>query len=103
MEPLWLIYWGLLLVSLIFSIIMIVKKNKITGLIQFILSLFLPVWAFIFALKRDYLSSGLSKNEIYFMYIKVISGDIEAIVIVTLFLVLIGIFIYNILLFKSKK
>lgn len=101
MEILWLIYWGLLLFILIFGIIVAIKKNKLTGIIQIIMSLVLPVWAFVFALKRDYLSSGVESNEIYFMYTKIMSGDIEAIAIILCFIILIIIFLYNLSLFKK--
>lgn len=101
MEILWLIYWGLLLFILIFGIIVAIKKNKLTGIIQIIMSLILPVWAFVFALKRDYLSSGIESNEIYFMYTKIMSGDIEAIAIILCFIILIIIFLYNLSLFKK--
>lgn len=101
MEILWLIYWGLLLFILIFGIVVAIKKNKLTGIIQIIMSLVLPVWAFVFALKRDYLSSGTESNEIYFMYTKIMSGDIEAITIILCFVILIIIFLYNLSLFKK--
>lgn len=101
MEILWLIYWGLLLFILIFGIIVAIKKNKLTGIIQIIMSLVLPVWAFVFALKRDYLSSGIESNEIYFMYTKIMSGDIEAIAIILCFVILIIIFLFNLSLFKK--
>lgn len=101
MEMLWLIYWGLLLFILIFGFIVAIKKNKLTGIIQIIISLVLPVWAFVFALKRDYLSSGAESNEIYFMYTKIMSGDIEAIAIIFFFVILIIIFLYNLYLYRK--
>lgn len=101
MEWMWLLYWGLLLFIFIFGMNVAIKKNKLTGAIQGILSVILPIWAFIFALKRDYLSSGPESNELYFMYTKIMNGDIEAISITLLFIILMLVFIYNILLFKK--
>lgn len=103
MEYLWLFYWGILFFSLIFGIVVMIKKNKITGVFESLLSLIAPLWAFIFALKRDYLSSEYSKNEIGFLYDEVISGNIEAIFIVILFVIFIITTIYNIFLFKRHQ
>lgn len=102
MEWLWLIYWGLLLFILIFGVLIGIKKNKRTGILQVLLSIILPIWAFIFALKRDYTSSGSEANEIYFMYIKIMEGNIEAILITLFYILLIIMFIYNISLFKKQ-
>lgn len=44
MEYLWLIYWGLLLFSFIFGIVVIIKKNKTTGVLESLLSLTTPLW-----------------------------------------------------------
>lgn len=73
MEKLWLIYWSALFFSFIFGIIVLIKKNKLAGFIQIVLTIILPIWAFLFALKRDYLSSGLESNEIYFMVSQMIN------------------------------
>ena len=78
-----------------------IKYSKISGSVQLLLSLILPCWAFIFALKRDYLSTGLESNELHFIYSKVMSGDMEAILLVSGFLVLIILAIYNICLFRK--
>jgi len=84
---LWGIYWIVLIVSFIFGIIVtITKKNKIFGLLQSILSLILPIWSFIFALNRNYLTT----SEIAFFVGKIISLNIEAIIILILYLVLFG-------------
>ena len=103
MEYLWLIYWGSLLLSLIFGIIVIIKKNKFSGILETILSLILPIWAFAFALKRDYLANGYGENEIEFLYNEIINCNIEAILIVLLFLFLISIVVYNVFLFRKKN
>lgn len=102
MEWLWLIYWGLLLLIMIFGVMVVNKKNKRTGILQVLLAIILPIWAFIFALKRDYTSSGSEANEIYFMYIKIMEGNIEAILITLFYILLIIMFIYNISLFKKQ-
>ena len=103
MEWLWSIYWILMLCSLVFGIIITIKKNKITGLLQTILSLVSPIWSFVFALKRDYLSNEFRTKELYFMYTKLMEGNIEAIVILILYVILIITFFYNLFLFKKQK
>ncbi len=103
MEWLWLFYWGFIILSIVLGIVVSIKKNRGTGLAQVLLSIIVPIWAFVFALKRDYLSTGLESNELYFMYTKIISGDIEAISILLLFIVLIIAFLYNLTLFKTHK
>ena len=95
MEALWIIYWGILICSIIFGIMTAIKYSKISGSVQLLLSLIRPCWAFIFALKRDYLSTGLESNELHFIYSKVMSGDMEAILLVSGFLVLIILAIYK--------
>ena len=54
MNILWIIYWLLIVVSLIFSIIVIFKKNKVLGLSQFTLSLIVPVIALLFSFSVKY-------------------------------------------------
>lgn len=101
MAWLWLLYWGLLLCSLMFSVVVTIKKNKITGLLQLLLSIVSPIWAFVFAFKRDYLSTGLESNELYFMYTKLMDGDMEVIAILILFGILIMVAFYNLSLIKK--
>lgn len=69
-------------VSLLFSIVIFFKRNKLTGFLQFILSIVSPIWAFLFSLQRDYLYPGLEKNEFYYMFKQVIHLNLEAIFIV---------------------
>lgn len=49
MEYLWIIYWILILISLVFSIFYMFKKHKIRGVCQFSLSLIVPVIALLFS------------------------------------------------------
>ena len=53
MVILWILYWLLILSSLIFSVIVIFKKNKVLGISQFVLSLIVPVIALLFSLERN--------------------------------------------------
>lgn len=101
MECLWLVYWGILLFSLIFGIIVIVKKKNILGVLQSVLSLVLPIWTLIFSLNRDYLVK--KENEIEFLYKNVMNCNIEAILITLLYLILIIVLFYNVFFFKKKN
>ena len=101
MEAFWIVYWEILVCSIIFGIITASKYSKVSGFAQVLLSFILPCWAFIFSLKRDYLSIGLESNELYFIYSKLMSGNIEAILLIIGFLILIMLGIYNIYLFKK--
>lgn len=98
MNILWIIYWLLIVVSLIFSIIVIFKKNKVLGLSQFTLSLIVPVIALLFSLERDF-----SKNEVIYILDEVVEGNVLASMIIILYIVIIGLFIYNLLSFRKKK
>lgn len=101
MEKFWIFYWLSILVSLVLGIISIVKRNKTTGIIQVILSIILPIWAFFFELKGNYFNV-LSEWE--FWYSQIMHGSIEGILLLILYIVLILIFIYNLikLLIKNK-
>ena len=98
MNVLWIIYWSLIVVSLIFSIIVIFKKNKVLGISQFILSLIVPVIALLFSLERDF-----SKNEVIYILDEVVEGNVLASLIIILYVVIIVLFIYNLLSFRKKK
>ena len=98
MVILWILYWLLILSSLIFSVIVIFKKNKVLGISQFTLSLIVPVIALLFSLERDF-----SKNEVIYLLNEVVEGNTLAAMIIILYLVIIGLFIYNLLSFRKKK
>lgn len=98
MNIIWIVYWSLIVVSLIFSIIVIFKKNKVLGISQFILSLIVPVIALLFSLERDF-----SKNEVIYILDEVVEGNVLASMIIILYIVIIGLFIYNLLSFRKKK
>ena len=98
MNFLWIIYWLLIVASLIFSIVVIFKKNKVLGISQFTLSLIVPVIALLFSLERDF-----SKNEVIYILDEVVEGNVLASMIVILYLIIIGLFIYNLLSFRKKK
>ena len=99
MVVLWILYWLLILSSLIFSVIVVIfKKNKVLGISQFTLSLIVPVIALLFSLERDF-----SKNEVIYLLNEVVEGNTLAAMIIILYLVIIGLFIYNLLSFRKKK
>lgn len=103
MEWLGFIYIFILLASILLGLIVTIKRKKVLGILQILLSIFLPIWAFIFALKRDYLSVGPEANEFYYMYTKILEGNFEAITITLLYVVLAVLFIYNFYLLIKKK
>lgn len=100
-----LLYWGSFLVSILMSVFVFIKGNKMTSVLQFWVSIVSPIWAFIFCLKRDYINPGLERNELYFMYKQVLNLNLEAIVIVLLYILWIVLFVYNLvfLINSSKK
>ncbi len=100
MECLWLVYWGIIFLIFIFGIIVFIKKKKILGIFQSILSLVLPIWSLIFSLNRDYLIK--KESEIEFLYKNVVHGNVEAILITLLYLILIMVVSYNVFTFKKK-
>lgn len=103
MEWLGFLYFCILLASILLGLIVAMKKNKVLGILQIVLSIFLPIWEFTFAIKRDYLSFGPEANEIYYLYTKILHGNLEAIAITVLYVVLILLFIYNFYLLIKKK
>ena len=80
MVVLWILYWLLILSSLIFSVIVILKKNKVLGISQFVLSLIVPVIALLFSLERDF-----SKNEVIYLLNEVVEGNTLAAMIIILY------------------
>lgn len=101
MEWLWSIYWVLLLLNLILGVIVLFKKHVITGLLHIVLSIVLPIWAFVFALKRDWVGTG--ENEIVFLFRNATNGSIEAIGIIVGYGLLLGLMLYHIfVLYKDK-
>lgn len=98
MNYLWIVYWILIFISLIFSIFYMLKKHKVRGICQFALSLVVPVIALLFSLERDF-----SKNEVIYILDEVVEGNVLASMIIILYLVIIGLFIYNLLSFRKKK
>lgn len=98
MNILWIIYWLLIVVSLIFSIIVIFKKNKVLGISQFTLSLIVPVITLLLVLENEF-----NKNEIIYLLNAAVEGNTLAAMVIILYLVIIGLFIYNLLSFRKKK
>lgn len=98
MNIIWIIYWVLILCSLIFGIFVIFKKNKVLGISQFVLSLVVPVIALLFTLNRP---TGV--DEFPFLYKEFLNGNVMVYLIFILYLVLISLFIYNIFSFRKKK
>ena len=98
MDILWILYWLLILSSLIFSVIVIFKKNKVLGISQFALSLIVPVITLLLTLENEF-----KKSEIIYLLDEAVEGNTLAAMIIILYIVIIGLFIYNLLSFRKKK
>ena len=101
MGLLWIVYWLLLLISLMFSIYVFIKKNKLMGITQGILTIGYSLFSFLYVLlNRDY-TAGIS--EIDFVISSFLKGQIGAICAILLLLILIIIFVYNLFAFTTKR
>lgn len=98
MQQLWLIYWAFLLISFMFGIYLVVKKHVIWGLIQALLSFVYPIFAFAFALRRNYLS-GVS--ELSFLFSQLRQGSLEAILVLVGFIAILFCNLYSIVIVKK--
>lgn len=93
MDLLWIAYWILLLISLIFSIYIFIKKNRVLGITQSLLTIGYALFSFLYVLlNRDY-TTGIS--EIDFVASSLLKGELGAICIVLLLIILVIMFIYN--------
>ena len=102
MSLFWIVYWIILLISLIFSIYIFIKKNRLMGIIQGILTTSYSIFSFMYVvLNRNY-TTGIS--EINFMVTSLLKGEIGAIFVLLLLLILILVFIYNVfsVIIKNK-
>lgn len=101
MELIWIFYWLLLLVIFLLGFIYLFKskKRKWLGLLQSLLTLFWAVWAFIFALQRDF----SKESELDYLLFELSNGSIEAILLILTFLILIIICICNIIFLTKKE
>ena len=98
MNFIWLFYWLLLISSLIFSIYVIIKKNKLLGGIQGALTIVFSIYTFVYVMHRDFINK---EYELEFIIKNILKKEMGAILVVVLLISLIGIFIYN--LFSLKK
>ena len=101
MNLLWIVYWFLLLVSLLFSVYVFIKKNRLMGIIQGILTIGYSLISSLYVLlNRDY-TAGIS--EIDFIVSSLLKGQLGAICVILLLLILIIIFVYNLFAFTTKR
>lgn len=98
MDILWIVYWILIFISLVFSIFYMFKKHKIRGICQFALSLVVPVITLLLTLENEF-----KKSEIIYLLDEAVEGNTLAAMIIILYIVIIGLFIYNLLSFRKKK
>ena len=101
MNLFWIIYWFLLLISLIFSVYVFIKKNRLTGIIQGILTIGYALFSFVYVLLNRNYTTG--QSEIGFIISSLSNGEIEAICIVLLLIVLLIMFIYNLFEVTIKR
>ncbi len=100
MESFWVLYWLVIVLSFILGIIVTIKTKKISGVIQSILSVILPIWSIVFSLKRNWVDG--KDGEIEFFFYSLANYSLEAIVLLLIYIILIILFIYNIVkLFKK--
>lgn len=101
MEWIWIIYWGLLLISFIIGLVVFIKKKEKMwlGILQSLLTILVSIWAFIFSLHRNW----TTENELEFLLSKLQTWNLEAITLTLTFLILIVIFIHNLFICKKPK
>lgn len=100
-EIFWGCYWILVLISVIVSIVALVKKYFKTGIPSLLLSLGMPVFSFVFALSRDWTGSG--EDELTFLWKQLQLGAWQAYFLVIANAVLIVLTIYHIYKFIQKR
>jgi len=94
----WLVYWLFLIISFFFGINVFIKKHEFSGIVQSLLSFALPIWALFLSLHRD-LTQNV--NELEFILLRFLNGQIDAILIVFGYIALIITFIYNLYNLKN--
>ena len=98
MNILWIVYWILIFISLVFSIFYMFKKHKIRGICHFALTLVGPVITLLMTLEIEF-----KKSELIYLLDEAVEGNTLAAMIIILYIVIIGLFIYNLLSFRKKK
>lgn len=101
MELLWIIYWLFLLLSFLFSIFITWKYHRKTGIVQFLLTIVVPIWAFCFTVATNWVGSGT--NELIHIFKLAINGSISAIGILIGYVLLISLIFYHIFLFITLR
>ena len=101
MNLFWIIYWFLLLISLIFSVYVFIKKNRLMGIIQGILTIGYSLFSSLYVLlNRDY-TTGIS--EIDFVISSLLKGEIGATFIFLFLILLIIVFVSNLFGFINEQ
>lgn len=103
MNFLWLLYWIGLLIVVILSFLAIKKKSFITGIIQLVLSIVVPLGQLLFSVYNNWVGTG--ENEFCFLLDYVTKWNIIAILILIGYIAIIGLAIYHIIIitFCRKK
>lgn len=101
MNIIWLFYWIGLLVAVILSFLAIKKKSFLTGIIQLILSVVVPLGQLFFSVVNN--AKAVGKNEFCFLMDYVGKGNIVAILIFIGYLAIVGLAIYHIVKCYGKK
>lgn len=100
-EIFWGCYWILVFVSMVISLIAIVKKYFKTGFLSLLLSTSMPIFSFLFALSRDWTNAG--EDELSFLWKQLCLGAWEAYFIIIANSLLAIFTIYHIFQFTQKK
>ncbi len=103
MNILWLLYWIGVLIAVVLSFQAIKQKSFITGLVQLVLSIVVPLGQLMFSVVNNQSATG--RNQFCFLMDYVVKFDFVAILIFFGYIAIIGLTFYHLENFceKSKK
>lgn len=101
MNIIWLFYWLGLLVAVALSFRAIKQKSFVTGLVQLMLSIVVPLSQLVFSMINNWMGTG--KNEFVFLMDYVLKFNIFAILILIGYIGIVGLAIYHIVKCYKKK
>lgn len=94
MQWIWVIYWPLVIfIPLFIGVLALRKKIYITGIIQIVCSLLVPLFHMYFSVQSKW--DGNKMNEFVYLCKNAFSGNIGAIIISLGYLALIGFCMYH--------
>lgn len=101
MNIVWLLYWVGVLVAVGLSFRAIKQKSFVTGLVQLVLSIVVPLGQLMFSLVNG--QSGTGRNEFCFLMDYVVKFDFVAILIFFGYIAIIGLTFYHLVNFCGKS